>query len=319
MTSKDDNHQHALEIMLIILAVGISALFYKTAGYRMVVLNLFYLPVVLGGFFLGRYRTGILALFCVLCASIITALNLTGFAAYTSPLVIGLVVCVWGATLGLTALLVGTLSDELTRRNKELHEAYVSVVEVLSQYLQGANPSGKARSVRIAELSQKVAAELKLPAGYIDDIRVAALLYDMGNVEITARVIKKAVGILEADPAKLEGYTFRGADLVLSLAPVLKGALPLLLDQPEVPDDRAALQVEQAAADPAIGTKIIRTVRAYDALVEAPSGGGKVTPEEALRELRHDRSAYHDPQVLDALERLVCRPEYAVAPAGKRF
>ena len=40
----------------------------------------------------------------------------------------------------MTALLVGSLSDERKAKVRELHEAYVGVVEVLSKYLQSANP-----------------------------------------------------------------------------------------------------------------------------------------------------------------------------------
>ena len=42
---------------------------------------------------------------------------------------------------------------------EELHEAYVGVVSVLATYLQSANPNAKARSTRVAELSQAVATD----------------------------------------------------------------------------------------------------------------------------------------------------------------
>ena len=81
---------------------------YETIGYKIVVLNLFYLPVILAAFYLGRYRAAVLAFFSVLSASIVCVLCLRDFAAFTSPLVIGLSIVVWGAVLGLTAILVGT-------------------------------------------------------------------------------------------------------------------------------------------------------------------------------------------------------------------
>ena len=101
-----------LEVFLILIAVAMTMLFHMMADYKLVVLNLFFLPVVLAGFFLGRYRAGVLAIFCVIATSFVTALNLQGFASVNSPIVIGLTVCAWGGVLGLTALLVGTLSDE---------------------------------------------------------------------------------------------------------------------------------------------------------------------------------------------------------------
>ena len=55
------------EVFLIVVSIGLSCLMYKIDGYKMVVLNLFFLPTVLSAFFLGRYRAGVLALFCLDC------------------------------------------------------------------------------------------------------------------------------------------------------------------------------------------------------------------------------------------------------------
>src|SRR5579862_3700164 len=161
MTANKTN-QRTLEVILVLVSVALTCVLHEMTGYGIIVLNLFYLPVALAAFYLGRYRAGVLAFFSVIAASVVTSLNLGDFAGSTSPFVIGLAVIVWGAVLGLLALLVGTLSDELSSRIVELHEAYVGVVEVLSQYLQSANPRLKDRSHRIAELCQEVAQQMKL-------------------------------------------------------------------------------------------------------------------------------------------------------------
>ncbi|HUG92737.1 MAG TPA: hypothetical protein VML55_17990, partial [Planctomycetaceae bacterium] len=162
--------QRTLEIALIVVSVGLVCLLYRAAESRLVVLNLFYLPIVLAAFFLGRYRAGVLALFSVVGVVVVAALDLGDFTTPGSPLAVGLSLLVWAAVLGLTALLVGTLSDERSAKLSELHEAYVGVVEVLSRYLQSANPQLKARSLRVAELSQRVASEMRLSTREIDDI-----------------------------------------------------------------------------------------------------------------------------------------------------
>lgn len=303
MQRKLNRDQHILEVMLIIVSIALTSLVYQMDGYKMVILNLFYLPVVLAGFFLGRYRAGVLALFCVIAASLVSALQLTGFAAFAEPITVALSVIVWGAVLCLTALLVGTLSDERLEQSEELHDAYVGVVEVLSKYLQGANPQLKARTIRVAEVSQQVALEMKLPAKQVDDIRVAALMHDLGKIEITTKLITKAVDTLEASPDKLGPYSFQGTDLVHSLGSVLRGAIPILLNQDSALP--ATLDENTSPTEIPLGAKIIRAVREFDSLTENRVGGKKMSPAEALRELRRDRAADHDPAVLDALEHIV--------------
>lgn len=302
MSRRSGDEQRVLEVMLIAVAVGLACLLYMTAGCKMVVLDLFYLPVVLSGFFLGRYRAGVLALFSVLAASTVTALELEGFAAFGSPLVIGLAVTVWGSVLSLIAMLVGTLSDERARQTQELHEAYVGVVEVLSRYLQGAHPELKARSIRIAQWSQLVAAEMKLSSKQMDDIRVAALMQDLGKIEITTRLITKAVDSLAGHPRQAAEYRFHGNELVHSLAAVLKGAIPILLAQDDPVQGRPGAPAPPL--DVPTGARIIRAVRAFDALAQHPPDG-RASGQDALEELRRDRSSAYGGDVLEALERVV--------------
>lgn len=303
MFSPSAKERRFLEYFLIALAVAITGLFYQMQGYKLVVLHLFYLPVVLTGFFLGRYRAGVIALLCVLSASTVAAINVDSLPTYLTPVVLGLAILVWGAALGLTSLLVGTLSDQRQQATKELHEAYVGVVEVLSQYLQSAHPVLKARSVRVAELSQRVAFEMRLSPKQIDDIRVAALLYETDNVEITTKVIRKAVSELGPDRVMASEHTFQGRDLVSSLGSVLSGATALLLElQARVPESGAEDDREPSPSAGTLGARIIRLVRSYDALTVSESGDRNASPEEALDELSRDRRQAHDGSVLKALK-----------------
>lgn len=299
--------ERLLELALIIVTVSMAFLMWKIGEHKLIVLNLFFLPVVLAGFFLGRYRAGVLASLAAIAASIVTALNLHDIAAFNTPLSVGLTVTLWAAVLGLTSMLVGTLSDERTRTLGELHEAHVGVVEVLARYLQSAHPKLKARSQRIAELSQAVANEMCLTSRQCDDIRVAALLYDMENIEITAKVIRRAVGDLETQPAATE-HSFHGSELAHSLGSVLSGAFPLLLSQA----DDTTLGQHSATRDCPLGARIIQVVRAYDLqmrevnMVQVPwNGAGR----DAIDELRRDLDADHPEAVLDALELVIASEE----------
>ena len=306
--------QWIFESFLVIVCLGLAALLYTVHGYWIVVLNLFFLPVALAGFYLGRYRAGVLALLCVLFASTVTVLRLPNIAASGSPLVAILAVAVWAAVLGLAALLIGTLSDERADQLRELHEAYVGVVEVLSQYLQSAHPRLKAESIHVAELSQEIAEALRLSLKEIDDIRIASLLYNVGNIEITTKVIRRAVDLLEDSRAHPAARPLQGLDLMVSLGTVLSGAVPLLLCQGGQMGERATSM--QSWRDVPLGVQIIRAARAYVHL-----SGGRTTPDNLnhLEAVGVLRSSYIDgisPQVFDALQRVVQSRGKFLAPAA---
>jgi hypothetical protein len=310
MTHKMPAKHRFLEVALILICLALCCLLYRVGDYRMVVLNLFFLPVVLAAFFLGRYRAGVLALLCMVCVSVVVALNLDTSAVYASPLAVGLALTIWGAVLGINAILVGTLSDDSARRIEELHDAYLGVVEVLVQYLNSADPKTKAQATKISELSQRVAARMRLSDAEIDNIRVAALLQDIESLEVTARVIKKAMGDL-TNKSRRNGleHTFNGSDLVQSLGAVLTGALPLLVDHGDGLHADEAEEDVRLSAEPALGAAILRTVRSYLTLLSQTPVA--MNPRQAINALKNDPECDHHPVVVYALEQTVLHPSIA--------
>lgn len=305
---KLNDDQVFLELFLVATVLGLSVLVASLRGNKMIVLNLFYLPVVLAAFFLGRYRAGIMAVLCVLAATFAIAQNPSEFAGENSTVVVGMLTIIWGSVLCLTAILVGSLSDERNAKVSELHQAYVGVVEVLSKYLQSANPRLKDRATRVAELCQKVALEMYLPPDQIDDIRVAALMLDLGKIEVTTRLISRAVDTLESESPThpFEHHSFHGMDLVHSLGSVLKGAIPLLASQGEAAYGMSdSLQTPATDAGNPLGATIIRVVRAYDALTGGSLNPSWTDPHAALAELDRDGVLAENEEVRAALERAV--------------
>lgn len=310
------NERTVLEVMLVVVVMGMTYLMFSMGGYKMAALNLFFLPIVLSGYYLGRNHAGVLALFTALVVTIGSTLDKTGFHSFASPFTLGLALTVWASVLGLSAILVGTLCDERAAKVSELHDAYVGVVEVLSKYLQSGNPRVKARSIRTAEIAQMVADEMRLSRQHVDDVRVGALLWDLENVEVTTKLISRAVDTLESHPGISEKHTFLGADLVHSMAEVLRGAVPLLITQVVDGDATTGTTADTAHLyEIPIGARIIRWVRAFDAELSNADAPGEQKPLQALKHLRARTSSEKDLQILGALERVVSRWEYAPPPA----
>ena len=114
------SEQRFLELFLIITVLGITALFWYSPTFELALLSLYFLPVTLGGFFLGRYRASMLTLFCVLCASGCVLLT----PLVQSPLTIGITLFVWTCVMAITVFLIGTLSDQRQRELADLHECH---------------------------------------------------------------------------------------------------------------------------------------------------------------------------------------------------
>lgn len=287
--------KHITEASLIVICGALTTMLHLVVGYKMVILNLFYLPVVLAAFHLGRHRAALLAFFSVLLATVVAASDLGSFAGENSHLVIGISLIVWAGVMGLNALFVGTLSDERGQKIEELHDAYLGVVEVLAQYLKSADPRMNDRSKRVATLSQDVARRMRLSEREVDDIRVAALLQDIDNIAVTAKVIRRAVGDLKSTGDSDE-HTFHGDDLVQSLGTVLATSLPLIVSQGHSME--FSLEDESPRFDQYIGAAIIHAVRQFDALT---CGKDPLEPNAAIAALQAEVDGHYHPGVLSVL------------------
>ena len=214
MLKRNSSSERQLEIMLVLITLAMASVLYSIETSQVVILNLFFLPIIMAGFFLGRYRAGVLAFLSVISATIVIAQDVSRFSFNQTPLMVILSIMIWGAVLGMAALLVGTLCDDRNARALEAHEAHVGVVEVLARYLQSADSRLHDQAMRIVQLCEQVAQRMRLPRREVDDLRVAAMLMDVENIEITARVIRKAVGHMDAE--EISPATIHGTELVQS-------------------------------------------------------------------------------------------------------
>ena len=285
--------EHFLEVILTVIVLGCSSLLTSLPAAKVAVLNLYFLPVVLAGFFLGRYRAGALALLSAITAGMLISGDLNGFASSNSPVMVSLTLTVWAAVLGLTAILVGSLKDDLVDKASEAREAQGGVVELLSRYLQSVNPQLENRSQRVARMCEQIALKLRLEPREIDNIRVASVLADMENIEITARIVRKAVGELKPVAGQLDQQRIvSGPELVRSLGEVLSGAFPLVAP--------SMSQFNGNDTTP-FGSRIIQVVRAYCRTLDETGDA----PEYVIAELMTDIGATYHPAVLHALSEVV--------------
>ena len=146
---------------------------------------------------------------------------------------------------------------------------------------------------------------MRLSDKEIDDVRVAALLQDIENIEVTAKVIRKAVGDLtQPGRRKQWEHTFHGSDLVHSLGSVLTGALPLLGNRGGYPDLNEAEACSHAPTEHGFGAQIIHTVRAFVTLLHQDP---PMSPREALDVLENGIEGDHHPAVLHAIAQVMLR------------
>ncbi len=294
--------QHFERIMVGVILLAAFAGTYLIEE-KWVVLNFFYLPVLVASYFLGR-RPGLLtAVLSILLITICALVSPESFFKRESFLGILTKLSSWGGFLILASVTVGTLYEQNERRLQEIRNAYVGILEILAKYLESTDRYTKGHSVRVSELAMEIAIAMELPRPVVENIRVAGLLHDIGKIEISGDVLRKAAELTSEERELMDSHTEKGADLLSSVGSVLKEVVPIVschhkyfistVDGPEKDLTRVPL-----------GARVIAVADAFDAMTTDRPYRKGMPAWGALEEIVKNAGKQFDPQVVEGFKRV---------------
>ena len=271
---------------------------------KLIILNFYYLPVLVAGYFLGR-RMGVLAAIFSILAVLICILifpqrfldgkeALKGVAQLTS----------WGGFLILSSIAVGTLYEQNEQRLKELKNAYIGVLEILSKYLESTDRYTKGHSVRVSELATEIGIAMELPRSEVENIRVAGLLHDIGKIEISGEILSKAAELSAEEKELMDLHTVKGAYILSAVGSVLKEVVPIVIAHHKYFVDTFEENNGDTMKIP-LGARVVAVADAFDAMTTDRPYRKGMPPWDALNELVSKAGKQFDPEVVRAFKRVV--------------
>lgn len=289
-------------LLILAIFVGVLLMNYLVVQ-KAAFLNFYYLPALIAGFALGRRMA--------LLASFLSVGFVTLFAGIFSPdrALLGaspadtaFTILLWGCFLVLTSYTVGTLQERNQERTRQLKQAYVGVLEILSKYIEANDRYTLGHSMRVSQVSVEIARAMDLTPAQIENCRVAGLLHDIGKVEISMDLIRKAAGLTEEEKRIVDSHAVKGARMIDSLGEVLHDVVPIIEQHHTWYQDR-----HKGAAPVPLEAFVIAVADCYDAIVtDRPYRAGK-PPYQALAELERGGGTQFSPEVLTAFRQVVVR------------
>jgi putative nucleotidyltransferase with HDIG domain len=272
---------------------------------KSVVLNFYYLPVLLAGYFLGR-RMGILtAIFSILAVVVSTLFFPQAFFKEKEFFSSFTKLSSWGGFLILASIAVGTLYEQKELRLRELKNAYIGVLEVLSKYLESTDRYTKGHSVRVSELSMEIAIAIGLSRGEVENIRVAGLLHDIGKIEISGEILRKAAALSSEEKELLDEHSVKGAYLLSSVGSVLKEVVPIVVSHHNYFMKGTDESENKDLIKVPLGARIVAVADAFDAMTTDRPYRKGMPPWEALEEILKNAGKQFDPKVVEAFKQVI--------------
>ncbi len=268
---------------------------------KALILNFYYLPVLVASYLLGK-RMGLLtAIFSILVVVFLAIIFPHRFL--TQRLIwhdiAGL--CAWASFLILASIVVGTLYEMNERRLIDLRKAYIGILEILSKYLESTDNYTKGHSLRVSEYAQEIALAMGLAKEEVENIRVAGLLHDIGKIEISGEVIRKAANLTAEERALIDTHAHKGANILSSVGAVLKEVVPIVLAHHKYFISNSLEKDGEQSAIP-LGARIVAVADSFDAMVTDRPYRKGMPPWKALEELISKAGSQFDPQVVEAFK-----------------
>jgi len=295
--------RHFEEILVAVILIAALIGTYAVEE-KFIILSFYYLPVLTAGYFLGRRMSVLASVFSILAVLICVLLFPERFVGGKEIMAGVAQLCSWGGFLILVSFTVGTLYEKNERRVKELKNAYIGVLEILSKYLESTDHYTKGHSVRVSELATQIAIAMELPRSEVENIRVSGLLHDIGKIEISSDILSKAARLSTEEKELMDEHTVKGAYILTAVGSVLREVVPIVVAHHKYFADTLENNNGGSQKIP-LGARVIAVADAYDAMTTDRPYRKGVPPWEAFQEIVAKTGKQFDPEVVDAFKRVV--------------
>lgn len=195
------------------------------------------------------------------------------------------------------------LFNHLHRSNNELSKAYDATIEGWSKAMDLRDKETEGHTVRVTELTLRMAQSMGLKEEQIIHIRRGGLLHDIGKLGVPDNILLKHENLTDVEWEIMRKHPTYAYEMLSSIT-YLEPALDIPYCHHEKWDGTGyprGLKGEQIP----IVARIFAIVDVWDALTSDRPYRSAWTKEETLKYIKEQSEKYFDPQVVDVFLRLV--------------
>jgi len=187
---------------------------------------------------------------------------------------------------------------DLQRSAEENRELFLGTVKALAAAIDGKDPYTRGHSERVSRFSVAVAQGLDLPEDEIEQIRISALLHDIGKIGIDDRVLKKPAALTDEEFEIMKTHPQKGYK-IMSQIPAMRDFLPGMYMHHEMINGEGYPQRLKDDEIP-MQARIVSVADTFDAMTTERPYQRAMDLESALTRLKSFVGTRYDPRVVAA-------------------
>lgn len=188
--------------------------------------------------------------------------------------------------------------ERLIQAATENRELFVNSIRMIATAIDAKDPYTRGHSERVCAYSLAIGKELGLSSTEMEEIRVSAMLHDVGKIGIDDRVLRKPTALNEDEFSMIKSHPFKGAQ-IMEPVPQLKKIIPGIKYHHEnwggggYPDGLKGESIPLIA-------RIIAIADTFDAMTTDRPYQKAMSPKYAAEKIRSLTGKRFDPKVVDA-------------------
>lgn len=193
--------------------------------------------------------------------------------------------------------------EDLRQSNESLRKTLDAVITAMARVVENRDPYTSGHQEKVARLSEAIALEMGLPAERVYNVKMAALIHDLGKVCIPAEILSKPGNFSELEFTMVKSHSMLGYDILKDIEfpqPVAEFVLQHheRLDGSGYPNQKKGDEIFLEA-------RIIAVADTVDAMSSHRPYRPALGMQTALEEIVQKRGRSYDPDVVDACCRLI--------------
>lgn len=198
------------------------------------------------------------------------------------------------------AIKSASLVDGMRRLTIEIMRALAMAIDARDSYT--AN-----HSTRVSMLAVALAQEMGLVAEEVQTIEYAGLLHDIGKIGIDEQILNKTSALTADEMAAMKMHSIISAEIIRPIE-FLADVVPIVRHHHEWFNGKG-YPSGLAGEEIPYGARILAVADALEAITSDRPYSTALTLEEGLARLRSGESAQFDPEMVDAMSRVVAQIE----------
>ena len=300
------------ELWLVLSLFALAGILNSLVASQRVVLGLYTFPTVASAYLYGRRHATLTAFASVLMLVFLAWFNPGLLGPQGKELIAGgkwIDLTIWGGTLMVTGYLMGTLCDHKAAQVRELRETYNGVMLILRHFIS-KDQYTENHSYRVSVYASRIAEALDFSTERIEDVRAAALLHDIGKLDVSRQVLYKAARLTEVELVEMRTHVDRGISMLEPVGGSLRRVIPIILAHHDK-FDGSGYHSTRGEAIP-LEARVISVADVYDAVTSDRPYRKAMSPFEAREMIVRGSGTDFDPDVVDAFLTMFSRGKLEV-------